>query len=257
MIQVWISGMVALALWLTGGMGTALAGDFPAAVKKPVSDAIVIRQETQKNTDQWVAERARLEAVYDRLQKENAQLSAAGERMRQQVDARQAAVLALEAQLADMAKITEALSPFLEKTYERLRDLIREEPAFLPPERQNRLDNLRRVLDDPLTPAGEKLRKLMETLFVEAEYGNTLEVYQEQIRLADRSVLVDVLRLGRISLFFQTLDRRTCGFFNPATEAWQMVPARYNRAIHAAIEIGTQRRSAELLEMPLGKVVAP
>ena len=95
----------------------------------------------------------------------------------------------------------------------------------------------------------------MEALFIETEYGNTVEVYQQRIMVEGKSILVDIFRLGRISLFFQTLDQTQSGYFNQAQSVWKTLPAEYNREINAAIEIGTKRRSADLLNLPVGRIV--
>ena len=90
---------------------------------------------------------------------------------------------------------------------------------------------------------------------MEAEYGNTIEVYQGRIILGGKEILVDIFRLGRISLFFQTLDKITTGTFDQAQNAWIVLPKKYNREISAAIEMGLKRRSVDLLNLPLGRIV--
>jgi hypothetical protein len=94
----------------------------------------------------------------------------------------------------------------------------------------------------------------MEALLVEAEYGSTIEVYQQTIELDNAPSLVNLFRLGRISLFYQTLDRKQCGFFDVAAADWRPLPAAFNRSIQTAIEIGTKRRPVELLALPLGRM---
>ncbi|MFN2356064.1 MAG: DUF3450 family protein, partial [Desulfopila sp.] len=86
------------------------------------------------------------------------------------------------------------------------------------------------------------------------EYGNTIEVYQETIVTEEREMLVDIFRLGRVALFFQTLDHESCGFFNVARATWQPLPTEYNRTIEVAMEIGSKRRPVELLTLPLGRM---
>jgi hypothetical protein len=94
----------------------------------------------------------------------------------------------------------------------------------------------------------------MEALFIEAEYGNTIEVYQEKILLADEDMLVNVLRLGRISLFFETLDQQTAGYFDLAENLWRTLPQSANRDIRIAMEIGYKRRPADIVSLPLGRI---
>jgi hypothetical protein len=95
----------------------------------------------------------------------------------------------------------------------------------------------------------------MEALLIEAEYGFTTEVYQEEIPVQGETILVNVFRLGRLNLFYLSLDRESCGFYNIAEKSWQPLSPVYLRDIRAAVEIATKRRTAELLTLPLGRIV--
>ena len=99
-------------------------------------------------------------------------------------------------------------------------------------------------------------------LVIELEPGDLKspqELYEsfEELIIGEeiKRILVDIFRLGRISLFFQSLDQTQSGYFNQAQSVWKTLPAEYNREIHAAIEIGTKRRSADLLNLPVGRIV--
>ena len=233
----------------------AMGQDFVEAVKTPINESINIRQETQKAEDQWAAEKARLEAQYETLQKEHDQLVSARDELNSKVVSHRATVAGLENEIEEASRISEELLPFLEEIYYQLLELIQENLPLLSVERQTRMRNLREMLDDAQITESEKFRKIMEALFVEAEYGNTIEVYQERINLGGKEILVDIFRLGRISLFFQTLDKITTGTFDPAQNAWKVLPKKYNREIRAAIEMGLKRRSVDLLNLPLGRIV--
>jgi hypothetical protein len=69
-------------------------------------------------------------------------------------------------------------------------------------------------------------------------------------------MLADIFRLGRISLFYQSLDRKRCGFFNPANGSWQNLDTAHNPAIQTAIDIAAKRRPIELLTLPVGRMAA-
>ena len=232
----------------------AYSENLPAKVKKPVNESITIRRETQKGEDKWAEERARLKAEYEKLEQKNQFLSAENRELKKNVDVRKKSVDALERQIAEIKRISEELLPFLEQTYRRLAALVREDTPFLQDERCRRIATLKRVLSDSHIPIGEKFRKVMEALTVEAEYGNTVEVYQERITIDKKNVQANIFRLGRISMFFQFLDQKTTGYFDPATFTWKKFPPHYNREINAAIDMGAKRRPVSLLDLPLGKV---
>jgi hypothetical protein len=92
---------------------------------------------------------------------------------------------------------------FLNEQLGRLEVLVAIDLQFLPTERQQRLESLDAQMADTETVISEKLRKTMEALFVEAEYGDTIEVYQETIAIDGQPILVEIFRLGRMVLFYQ------------------------------------------------------
>jgi hypothetical protein len=67
-------------------------------------------------------------------------------------------------------------------------------------------------------------------------------------------VLGNIFRLGRVSLFFLSLDQKAAAYFNVSQKLWQPLPEDNLLAIRSAVEIGQKHRSVELLSLPLGKL---
>jgi len=80
-------------------------------------------------------------------------------------------------------RIQEEMVPFLKETQASLETLVTSDPSFLREERTVRLEKLRPVMEDLEITIAERYRKVMEALFVEAEYGNTIEVSQDKINI--------------------------------------------------------------------------
>lgn len=237
---------------LTGSV--SIAEEVTEKIKKPVEDSIAIRQKTQKDIETWSEKKSMLEAEYDTLTENNKRLAIQREQLTQELDNIQQRITDLENQIEAMEKISEKLKPFLHGVYEQLVKSVDQRLPFLQDERSGRLANLKTTLDDPQIVLGEKFRKVMEALFIEAEYGNTVEVFQEKIFLGDEDVLVNVLRLGRISLLFETLDQKTSGYFDLDENQWKALPQSANRDIRIAMEIGSKRRPADVVTLPLGRI---
>ena len=115
---------------------------------------------------------------------------------------------------------------------------------------------LKEVMADVEIGVAEKYRKTMEALAVEAEYGHTIEVYQDKITLADEAVLGNIFRLGRVSLFFLSLDQARAARFNVGSGRWELLDAAHIPAVASCLEIAAKRRPAELVNLPLGKLAA-
>ena len=227
---------------------------FSRLVKKPVREAIDTRQTTQIEEEKWRDERRELEVVYDQLLHEQKQLQARKDKLQHEITVAQERIVRKEKQLEDIEQISIQIRPFLQELAGRLRQLVSGGMPFLTAEREQRMARLDRLMEDPEVSISEKFRKAMESLLVEAEFGSTIEVYQQTIDLDDGPSLVNVFRLGRISLFYQTLDQKQCGFFDVAATAWRPLPGALNRTIETAIEIGAKRRPVELLTLPLGRM---
>ncbi len=236
--------------------GRAENSDFSEQVKKPVREAIDTRQTTQKTEEKWRDQRRKLVAAYEQLQTEQTRLQAQKKMLVQEITAAKERIAVKEKQLDNIEQISTQIMPFLQELMGRLRQLVSDDMPFLKAEREQRIARLNRLMEDPEVSVSEKFRKTMEALLVEAEYGNNIEVYQQTIALNGTSSLVNIFRLGRISLFYQTLDQKRCGFYDMAATGWRPLPTVFNRSIQTAIEIGAKRRPVELLALPLGRMAS-
>jgi len=126
---------------------------------------------------------------------------------------------------------------------------------FLIDERHERLDRVRQMATDEDVPVTDALDRLMEALFVEVEYGNTVDVYRETIMIDDREAVVDMVRLGRAALFYQTLDGKQAGRYSRDRSGWEPLDGRWRRGVSAAMEMALKRRPAELIYLPMGRPV--
>ena len=223
-------------------------------VEQPVRQSIDARQSAQQEVDQWRGDKERLTTRFEQLQQESEALTARSEELRQSVDAAENRLAGKRRQLAEIERITGEIAPFLEELFGQLRAVSSQGPPFLREERQQRIEKLQVLMADPAVSVGEQYRRLMEGLLVEAEYGLSTEVYQEHISLNDTPTLVEVFRLGRLSLFYLTLDQKGCGFYNEATKAWEPLADSHLRPIKTAMAMAGKRQPVELLSLPLGRM---
>lgn len=223
-------------------------------IKEPVAESIRVRQATQKAEELWRDDKQKLVARFEQLELEQQQLATRKTALEEKTVATAARIAAKEKQLADIEAIQSRIVPMIDSLVEALRQHLDDDLPFLPEERRKRLERLEELRHDPDVAVSEKFRKVMEALLVEAEYGNTIEVYQQTISVDGRDMLANIFRLGRISLFFQTLDSKTCGVFDVAASAWQILPATFNKNIQTAMDIGAKRQPVEILTLPLGRM---
>ncbi|WP_457552827.1 DUF3450 domain-containing protein [Desulfobacula sp.] len=243
-----IGAVLVLAVAIPGYADTA------RILEKSVKQSIDTRQETQKQQKAWEARKIELTARYGQLLSENEALIHAfnqlsGEELKQQKLNQSLAQEKLES-----IRIQEEMLPFLRAVQARLELLVKNDTSFLGKERTTRLAKLSHVMDDIDVSIAEKFRKVMETLFIEAEYGNTIEVYQDKIQIGANEVQGNIFRLGRISNFFLSLDKKSAAVFNVRQNQWEMLDDKYIPGLAGGVEMAAKRRPVELIDLPLGSL---
>lgn len=223
-------------------------------IKKKVDNSIATRQKTQKQLDKWEQEKSGLVGEYEQLKQQQELLVAANTVLKTEAHAHQVVLEGLVAQKEANLNIQREMLPFLKEVHASLEEMLANDAPFLQEERKNRLQKLTLFMDDVEISIAEKYRKVMEALFVEAEYGNTIEVTQNKISLSGSEVLADVFRLGRISLFALTLDHQSAGVFNVAENRWTPLEKEHLQSVVAAVEMGKKRRTVEVISLPIGQL---
>ena len=220
-----------------------------------VKQGVDIRRETQKNETRWFEDKKKLVAEYTALEAEFKSLANEENELVDAVNQLKKGISDLEIALKDIEEIASDLDPFLQATVVEIDALVDNEFPMLVDERKNRIEALKTLVQSSEITVSEKFRKTMETLLVEAGYGNTVEVFQEKVALGGETILADIFRLGRVSLFCITPDGNLTGFYDRAKASWQPLPVSYNSEIEKAMEMGTKRRAMDFLTLPLGRVV--
>ncbi len=219
-----------------------------------VDDTVDIQQQTQQRQEDWAAERSDLLVRYreakanvqyltERVALESEKSAALDERIAE-----------LRRRLAESQRLAASVQDTMNAVLVRLEDWFARDLPFLPAERATRLASLREELVRPDVASAEKLRRLLEALQVEAGYGATVEVYQDQIELMGEDLFVDVLRLGRLSLFWRTSDGKRVGEYDRGSGCWVELPGKHNRSIMLAMEMASRMRPVELINLPLGRI---
>jgi hypothetical protein len=235
---------------------------FCAAVDKPVEtqlqaplkQAIAVRSATQQQEEEWRAEREKKVALYQQLQQQYQELeeqqlllTQANEVARQRIDEK-------AEQLERSELIAAQIGPLLPEVTEQLETFQHSDLPFLSAEREQRLSQLQALVASSEPAVSEKLRKLIEALQIEADYGRSVEISRETIELDGQETQVQLFRFGRLALYFQTLDQQQSGFYNIAEQRWQALPAAYRSDLQLAFEIAANQRSAQLVELAIGRL---
>ncbi|HEX16165.1 MAG: hypothetical protein DRG33_06065 [Deltaproteobacteria bacterium] len=243
---------VILAVFL--GIPSGVMAQTARELEQKASEAIEVWKEVQQMEQRWAREREQLLRQLDDLELERQRLLWRKRKLQAYISNIKAEIEELRRRLEEMGRINRELEPFLDETWERLSSFILQDLPFLREERRRRLRALREVLDSHDVPVAEKLRRVLEALKIEVDYGSNVEVTEEELDLPAGRRTVQVLRLGRIALFYRTLDGEEVGRFNPQRGRWERIPQGFSREIERAMDMALKRRAAELIKLPVGRI---
>ncbi len=97
----------------------------------------------------------------------------------------------------------------------------------------------------------ERYRRIIEAYQIEAEYGQTIEAYEGPIVIDDRELTVDFLRVGRIALYYLSLDRAEGGIWNPAQKRWDRLAENYLDDLDLAVRMARKQAPPNLMDLPM------
>ncbi len=259
MIRKSIPGVMLLVLVL--GAGSLWAQDQgerkgagKTAVESSTNDALQNRLLTQQELDQWSAEKAEL---VGRLRSARSAVNWLKERKSAEtarVESLEGRIHELTRRLSETDRLESSMQDTLLVILKRVEASRNLGLPFLAEERDQRLIMVADELARPDFTAADKLRRVLEVLQVEADYANSVEVYQGKIEVDGQELYADILRLGRVALFWQTPDHDRVGLYDQASGQWTDLPAGEKRNIGRAIEMATRMRPVELIDLPLGRI---
>jgi seryl-tRNA synthetase len=223
-------------------------------LEKKVGEAVQIHQDTQVKQDAWEKEKAALTARYRTAKANLDYLHERKSAQEKTLAGLEASIAELERRMTESVRLQASLQDTLNTIVVRLEDWVKSDLPFLREERESRIASLKDEIRRPDVEGSEKLRRVLEALQVEAGYGNTVEVEQQEIEIGEEALFVDVLRVGRVSLFWRTPEGKRVGEFERATNRWVELPGKYRRSIRTAIEMATRMRNVDVVTLPLGRI---
>ena len=254
MLQKRFLGACLLSIILGTGAALTSAQTTDEQAREDTEQAVDTRQGTQRRQDEWAEEKSGLVRRYksatasvkwlqDRKTEETAQARALDDR-----------VAELQRRLGEADRLESSMQDTLMVIFHRLEDSVAASLPFLPEERTRRLVSVESELLRPDVTSAEKLRRLLETLQVEAGYASTVEVYQDKLEIDGEQIHADVLRIGRVTVFWRTPDGKRVGGFDPVLGRWTELDGGAKRRIGLAMEMAARMRPVELIDLPLGRI---
>jgi hypothetical protein len=146
--------------------------------------------------------------------------------------------------------INRQIFPLMERMIDGLDQSVALDVPFLMEERTKRVDTLKSTMERSDVSVAEKFRKVMEAYQIENEYGTSSETYTQTLTLDDVTRSYNILRIGRIGLYFQSDDAKITGRWDNVDRQWVMDNSSRSE-IRKGIRIAKQLIAPELIVIPI------
>ena len=172
------------------------------------------------------------------------------EQIRKQVTNQGLEVASIQRQLDEIVTTQREIQPLMQKMVDTLAEFVKRDVPFLKEERARRVANLVEIMPRADVTISEKYRRILEAYQIELDYGRTLDTYQGELETEGQKRTVQFVRLGRISLVYQTPDQAETGYWNQAKREWVRDDG-YQQATLKAINVAKKMGAPDLLELPV------
>lgn len=216
-------------------------------------DAILRQaQESQARVDAMADETFRLVQEYRELRRDQENLAVYNVNLEDMVRSQEAEKVSLRRQIEEIKVTQREIVPLMLRMLDGLEAFVAADLPFLLEERMARVEGLRALMRRADVDIPEKFRQIMQIYQTEDDYGRTIEAYQGEL-LADNGPgrSVEFLRIGRLVLAYQTLDRSESGFWDARSQSWTPLEARYNQSIRQGLRIAARQAAPELIQVPV------
>jgi uncharacterized protein (DUF885 family) len=147
--------------------------------------------------------------------------------------------------------IERQISPLMARMIETLENFVALDVQFLTTERNQRITDLKSMMERADVAISEKFRRVLEAYQVEVDYGRTIEAYTGLIDIEGSEQNVDFLRIGRVSLVYQTRDGKKLGLWDNASKSWKPLSAQYRLDINKGLRIARKQLAPDLIIVPV------
>lgn len=235
------------------GFASDQAAATPVARAIEAEDCILRQaQESQARVDVMADETLRLVQEYRDLLREQENLAVYNDNLEDIVRSQEAETVSLRRQIEDIKVTQREIVPLMLRMLDGLEAFVAVDLPFLVQERTARVEGLRALMRRADAEIPEKFRQIMQAYQTEADYGRSIEAYQGELITDDGPARsVEFLRIGRLVLAYQTLDRSESGFWDPQNRAWTPLEARHNQSIRQGLRIAARQAAPELIQVPV------
>jgi Protein of unknown function (DUF3450) len=209
-----------------------------------------LAQQSQERINTIVEGTRSLEDQYRAINKEIDGLKVYNRLMTAQTSGQQAVLDDIALSMDQVDVINRQIFPLMERMIDGLEQSVNLDVPFLMEERTDRVTGLKDIMERSDVSVAEKFRKVMEAFQIENDYGTSSEWYTQSLTLDDATRSYNILRIGRIGLYFQSDDAKITGRWDNTARQWVMDDSA-RAEIRKGLRMARQLIAPELIIVPV------
>lgn len=172
--------------------------------------------------------------------------------LQRQIDNQEAEMGAIAESIQNVELIERQITPLMTRMLDSLEAFVELDTPFLLEERRDRLTRLRNMMDRSDVSPSEKLRQILEGYSIENDYGRTIEAYKGSLEVNGNALEVDFLRIGRVSLTYQSVGGAVTGAWDGSQRAFVELPAAvYQSQVAEGLRVARKQIAPDLIVVPV------
>ena len=209
-----------------------------------------LAQQSQERVNSIVEGTRSLEDQYRAINKEIDGLKVYNRLMTAQTSGQTATLQDISLSMDQVDVINRQIFPMMERMIDGLEQSISLDVPFLMDERTDRVANLRSIMERSDVSVAEKFRKVMEAYQIENDFGSSSEWYTQSLTLDGATRSYNMLRIGRIGLYFQSDDANITGRWDNDAREWVMDDSARSE-VRTGLRMAKQLIAPELIVIPV------
>lgn len=207
--------------------------------------------QTQAQIEQLDDQRLDLVGQYRVVLKQRRDLEKYNDRLRDLIQSQEQEKQSLREQISRVATLERDIVPLMSDMLDALDNFVALDLPFFVQERRERIANLRALMGKSSISNSEKYRRIMEAYQIENDYGRSLETVEAELNGSNPLQRVRFLKVGRLALFYQTLDGEHSFAWDAPSQSWLALDNQFNKPIKQGMRMALEQIPAELLVLPV------
>jgi len=232
----------------------AISGSVYAQSVDQILDAdkrrLDLARQSQERINTVVDKTRSMEDTYRAVNKEIDGLKVYNRLMRAQVEGQKAVLEDIDLSMDQVDVLNRQIFPLMVRMIDGLEQTVNLDVPFLLSERVERIEKLKDIMSQSNVTVSEKFRKVMEAYQIENDYGSSSEYYKQSIEIDCALRSFNMLRIGRIGLYFQSDDTKITGRWDNESREW-VVDSSARNEVRKGLRIARGLIAPELINIPV------